>query len=128
METILIVDDEKNYQVVLEALLGPEGYEVITTADARDALSLVRDSDLDLVISDMKMPGMNGMELLEVCQKINPDLPVIIMIAYATIEIAVEVMKKHAYDYIIKPFQNEQLKLTVKKALENHRLSKKTVC
>ncbi len=124
METILIVDDEKNYQVVLEALLGPEGYEIVTTADPRDALSQVRGSDFDLVISDMKMPGMNGMELLEACQKINPDLPVIIMTAYATIETAVEAMKKQAYDYITKPFQNEQLKLTVKKALENHRLIK----
>ena len=65
METILIVDDEKNYLVVLEALLGPEGYEIVTVDNARDALGLIRESDLDLVITDMKMPGMNGMELLD---------------------------------------------------------------
>ena len=81
-------------------------------------------ADLDLVIADMKMPGMNGMELLEECKKIKPELPVIIMTAYGTIETAVEAMKKHAYDYITKPFQNEQLKLTIKKALENYRLIK----
>ncbi len=124
METILIVDDEKNYLVVLEALLGPEGYEILTTDNAPDALRQVREADLDLIITDMKMPGMNGMELLEEAKSIKPDLPVIIMTAYGTIELAVEAMKKHAYDYITKPFQNEQLKLTVKKALENYRLIK----
>lgn len=124
METIMIVDDETNYLVVLEALLGPEGYEIVTSARAHDALEMVRGSDLDLVIADMKMPGMNGMELLEECKKINPELPVIIMTAYGTIETAVEAMKKHAYDYITKPFQNEQLKLTIKKALKNYRLIK----
>jgi len=124
METILIVDDEKNYLVVLEALLGPEGYEILTTDNAPDALRQVREADLDLVITDMKMPKMNGMELLEEAKSIKPDLPVIIMTAYGTIELAVEAMKKHAYDYITKPFQNEQLKLTVKKALENYRLIK----
>ncbi|MBW1900448.1 MAG: sigma-54-dependent Fis family transcriptional regulator, partial [Deltaproteobacteria bacterium] len=124
METIMIVDDETNYLVVLEALLGPEGYEIVTSARAHDALDMVRGSDLDLVIADMKMPGMNGMELLEECKKINPELPVIIMTAYGTIETAVEAMKKHAYDYITKPFQNEQLKLTIKKALKNYRLIK----
>ncbi|NQT55174.1 MAG: sigma-54-dependent Fis family transcriptional regulator [Desulfobacteraceae bacterium] len=124
METILIIDDEKNYLVVLEALLGPEGYEILTTDNAPDALRQVREADLDLVITDMKMPKMNGMELLEEAKSIKPDLPVIIMTAYGTIELAVEAMKKHAYDYITKPFQNEQLKLTVKKALENYRLIK----
>lgn len=124
METIMIVDDETNYLVVLEALLGPEGYEIATSANAYEALDLVRSADLDLIIADMKMPGMNGMELLEECKKIKPELPVIIMTAYGTIETAVEAMKKHAYDYITKPFQNEQLKLTIKKALEKYRLVK----
>lgn len=124
MDTILIVDDEKNYLVVLEELLGPEGYEIITTDNANNALRLIEESDLDLVITDMKMPGMNGMNLLEDAKRINSDLPIIIMTAYGTIEMAVEAMKKHAYDYIEKPFKNEQLKLTVKKALNNYRLVK----
>jgi two-component system NtrC family response regulator len=124
METILIVDDEKNYLLVLEALLGPEGYEILTCDNAKESLRLIRESDLDLVITDMKMPGMNGIELLEECKKAKPHLPVIMMTAYGTIELAVEAMKKQAHDYITKPFQNEELKLTVKKALKNYRLVK----
>jgi two-component system NtrC family response regulator len=124
MDTILIVDDEKNYLLVLEALLGPQGYEIVTANNAHDALRSVREADLDLVITDVKMPGMNGIELLEECKKIKPELPVIIMTAYGSIEMAVDAMKKNAYDYITKPFQNEQLKLTVKKALDNYRLIK----
>ena len=124
METILIVDDEKNYLVVLEALLSGEGYEILTTDSAMAALETVREADIDLVITDMKMPGMNGMALLEECKQLKPDIPVIMMTAYGTIEMAVEAMKKHAYDYIQKPFENEQLKLTIRKALENSRLVK----
>ncbi len=124
METILIVDDEKNYLVVLNALLAAEGYEILTTNNALDGLRLVKEGDLDLIITDMKMPGMNGMALLEECKKVKPDLPIIIMTAYGTIEKAVEAMKKNAYDYISKPFQNDQLKLTVKKALKNYTLIK----
>ncbi len=124
METILIVDDEKNYLVVLEALLGAEGYEIVTANDAKAALATVREADLDLVITDMKMPGMSGMDLLEECKKTKPELPVIMMTAFGTIEMAVEAMKKHAYDYIEKPFENEQIKQTIKKALENYRLVK----
>jgi two-component system NtrC family response regulator len=124
METILIVDDEKNYLVVLEALLSPEGYEIITADNARAALRLIEESDLDLVLTDMRMPGMNGMELLEQFKRIKPEVPVIMMTAYGTIERAVEAMKKHAYDYITKPFQNEELKMTIRKALDNYRLVK----
>jgi len=122
MDTILIVDDEKNYLVVLEALLGSEGYETITVDNAADALEHIRNPDLDLVITDMKMPGMSGMELLEEAKKINYELPVIVMTAFGTIEMAVDAIKKAAYDYITKPFRNDELKLTVRKALEKYRL------
>ncbi|MBP1741137.1 MAG: response regulator [Deltaproteobacteria bacterium] len=124
MDTILIVDDEKNYLVVLEALLSPEGYEIMTSDKAQEALRLIQECDIDLVLTDMKMPGMTGMELLEEAKKIKPEVPVIMMTAYGTIEMAVEAMKKRAYDYITKPFQNEELKLTIRKALENYRLIK----
>jgi len=124
METILIVDDEKNYLIILEALLAPEGYEIITVDNALNALRFVKEMDLDLVITDMKIPKMDGIELLDEVKKIDPDLPVIIMTAYGTIELAVEAMKKRAYDYITKPFMNEELKLTVKKALELYELKK----
>ncbi len=124
MDTVLVVDDEKNYLIVLEALLAPEGYEVITADNPETALRYIRESDLDLVITDMKMPGISGMTILEETRKINPDLPIIIMTAFGSIEMAVEAMKKHAYDYIEKPFKNEALKLTVKKALQNYQLVK----
>jgi len=122
MDTLLIVDDEKNYLVVLDALLSPEGYEIMTADKAQDALRLLQEADVDLVLTDMKMPAMSGMELLEEVKKIKPEVPVIMMTAYGTIEMAVEAMKKNAYDYITKPFQNEELKLTIRKALENYRL------
>ncbi|NLA74625.1 MAG: sigma-54-dependent Fis family transcriptional regulator [Deltaproteobacteria bacterium] len=124
MDTILVVDDEKNYLVVLEALLAPEGYEIITADNPEKALQLIRETDLDLVITDMKMPGISGITILEEAKKINADIPIIIMTAFGTIEMAVEAMKKHAYDYVEKPFKNEALKLTVKKALQNYRLIK----
>ncbi len=124
METILIVDDEKNYLVVLEALLGSEGYEIVTALNAKSAISTAEEADLDLIITDMKMPGMSGMELLEKIKSMKPELPVIMMTAFGTIEMAVEAMRKGAYDYIQKPFENERLKLTVKKALNNYRLIK----
>ncbi|UCG13839.1 MAG: sigma-54-dependent Fis family transcriptional regulator [Deltaproteobacteria bacterium] len=122
METILIVDDEKNYLLVLEALLTDVGYEVITTDSAKDALGLTETHDLDLVITDMRMPGLDGMEFLARLRSRQPELPVIMMTAYATVEKAVEAMKRGAFDYITKPFKNEELKLTIRKAIEMHRL------
>ena len=124
MDTILIVDDEKNYLIILKALLASEGYEVITEVNALNALQLLKETDFDLVITDMKMPKMDGIELLNEVKKIDSELPVIIMTAYGTIEMAVEAMKKRAYDYITKPFRNEELKQTVRKALELYRLKK----
>jgi len=124
MDTILIIDDEKNYLVVLEALLSPDGYEIITSDRADDALQLIRETELDLVITDMKMPGTNGMTILEEAIKVDPDMPIIIMTAHGTIEMAVEAMRKHAFDYIEKPFKNDTLMLTVEKALRNYRLVK----
>lgn len=124
METILVVDDEKNYLVVLEALLSEEGYEVLTTPNPSEALDIINHVDLDLVITDMKMPQMDGIVLLEKIKQINPNLPVIMMTAYGTIEKAVEAMKKGAFDYITKPFENEELKLNIRKAANMYHLLK----
>ena len=107
METILIVDDEKNYLLVLKELLGEEGYEVITAQSVSEALGIFQETELDLVITDMKMPGMSGMALLSALKEKDLHLPVIMMTAYGTVEKAVEAMKKGAYDYIVKPFDNE---------------------
>ena len=122
METILIVDDEKNYLLVLEALLVDAGYEVITSGSASKALEIASSHDLDLVITDMRMPGQDGMEFLAQLGSRHPDLPVIMMTAYATVEKAVKAMKRGAFDYITKPFKNEELILTIRKAIEMHRL------
>jgi two-component system NtrC family response regulator len=129
METILVVDDEKNYLVVLSAFLSEEGYETLTVDNAQHALEIVESTDLDLVLTDMKMPPMDGIELLRRIKEIVPDLPVVMMTAYGTVEKAVEAMQLGAFNFILKPFQNETLKQIVDKAVraygvlkENRRL------
>jgi two-component system, NtrC family, response regulator len=124
METILIVDDEKNYLLVLSAVLEDEGYEVLTALSGREALEIHKTSDLDLILTDMKMPGMSGIELLENIKAIDPDLPVIMMTAHGTVDKAVEAMQKGAYSYILKPFDNDRLIIYVKKAVAMHQVVK----
>jgi len=124
METILVVDDEKNYLLVLSAVLEEEGYEVLTTVSGLEALEIHKSSDLDLVLTDMKMPGMDGIELLEQIKAHDPELPVIMMTAHGTIDKAVEAMQKGAYSYILKPFDNERLTLYVKKAISVYQVVK----
>jgi len=116
METILIVDDEKNYPPILSAVLEEEGYETLTANNGLAALEIIKNSDIDLVLTDMKMPLIDGIELLERIKLTDPDLPVIMMTAHGTVEKAVEAMQKGAYNYILKPFDNEQLIIYVKKA------------
>jgi two-component system NtrC family response regulator len=122
MDTILVVDDESNYLTVMEALLGEAGYEVSTAPSAVEALRIAGASDLDLVLTDMKMPKMSGIELLDELHRLYPDLPVIIMTAFGTVEKAVTAMKKGAFDYILKPFKNDEILVTIAKALEHRRL------
>ncbi|MFZ2448316.1 MAG: sigma 54-interacting transcriptional regulator [Syntrophobacteraceae bacterium] len=122
MDTILIVDDEKNYLLVLESLLSEEGYQVITAEDARNGLDLLREHELNVVITDMKMPRMDGMEFMDRVHLQEPDIPVIMMTAFGSVEKAVAAMRKGAFDYILKPFKNEELKLTIRKAIEHHHL------
>jgi len=124
METILIVDDEKNYLLVLSALLEEEGYEVLTTASSQEALEIQKASDVDLVLTDMKMPGMDGIELLEQIKTRDAELPVIMMTAHGTVDKAVEAMQKGAYSYLMKPFDNERLTLFVKKAIATYKVVK----
>jgi len=106
----------------MEALLGEAGYEVLTAPGGNDALKIAMGADLDLVLTDMKMPRMNGIELLGELRRLYPDLPVIMMTAYGTVEKAVSAMKTGAFDYVLKPFKNEELLLTIAKALEHRRL------
>ena len=122
MHTILIVDDEPNYLIVLSELLHDEGYEVFTADSGITGLNIARKTDLDLVISDMKMPGMDGIELLANLKKFNQHLPVILITAYAEVEKAVEAMHLGAFTYLAKPFSNEQLLASVGKAIEHYGL------
>jgi two-component system NtrC family response regulator len=124
METILIVDDEKNYLLVLSEVLQDEGYEVLTAQGGHEALDIQKSSDLDLILTDMKMPGMDGIELLENIKALDPDLPVIMMTAHGTVDKAVEAMQKGAYSYILKPFDNERLTIYVKKAVSLYQVVK----
>ncbi len=122
MHTILVVDDEPNYQIVLSELLRDEGYEVFTADSGTAALPIVRDTDLDLVLSDMKMPGMDGIEFMKKIKEFNKDLPVILITAYAEVEKAVEAMHLGAFTYLAKPFSNEQLLASIRKAIEHYGL------
>ncbi len=124
MENILIIDDEKNYLLILEDLLTDEGYCVMTAHTAEEGLKVFQEYELDVVITDMKMPGMDGMALLERVHKADPDLPVIMLTAFGSVEKAVEAMRKGAYNYIEKPFKNEELKLTIRKAVDHYQLIK----
>lgn len=123
-EKILIVDDNENILEVVRMRLESVGYEVSTAANARNALDLVKDAPFDLVITDLKMTERNGIQLMEDIQLVNPEIPVIILTAHGSIENAVEAMKKGAYSYLTKPFNDNDLALHVKKALEKQSLTR----
>jgi len=116
---LLIVDDEKNMCRSLEILLSGEGnYKVSSVNNAQDALKFIEKNDLDLVITDLTMPGMNGMELLKEVKRNYPSIQVIMMTAYSTVQSAIEALKIGAYDYLMKPFGDDDLLKAVKKAME----------
>ena len=124
METILIVDDEKNYPPILAAVMEEEGFEPLMANSGEEALAILKHSDVDLVLTDMKMPSMDGIELLENVKQKDPELPVIMMTAHGTVEKAVEAMQKGAYSYIMKPFDNHSLIIYVNKAIAMYRVIK----
>ena len=115
---ILIIDDEKNYLLVLQTLLEDEGYTVTALSDPETALAFLQESEVDVVVTDMKMPRTTGLDVLERVKKQWPYTPVLIMTAFGTIESAVETMKYGAFDYITKPFSNDELLLSIHNAVE----------
>ncbi|MBW2690451.1 MAG: sigma-54-dependent Fis family transcriptional regulator [Deltaproteobacteria bacterium] len=121
-ERILIVDDEDGMRRLLSRVLTREGYETVAVGSGAEALRLVANERFDLVVTDIKMPEMDGLELLAELKEYEPSLLVIVITAYGTIENAVQALRSGAYDYIAKPFENDEIRLTVAKALERERL------
>lgn len=117
-EHILIIDDEKNYLLILETMLQDQGYTLTALEDPETALAFLEESEVDVVITDMKMPGKSGSDILDYVRRNRPYVPVLIMTAYGSIDSAVETMKLGAFDYITKPFSNEELILSVQKAVQ----------
>ncbi len=124
--SVLVVDDEESMRIFLSVMLGKEGYSVHTAADGREAYELFRRRPFDLVIEDLKMPEMDGIELLALLKKEDPRALVIIMTAYSTWDSAVEAMRLGAYDYIKKPFDNRDIKATVARAINLKKLFEAT--
>jgi DNA-binding NtrC family response regulator len=124
---ILIVDDERDICRALEFLLSREGYRIVTADSGQEALRKIEAEDFDLVITDMKMEGMDGLQVLENSLAMRPNLIVVIMTAFASVESAVEAMKKGASDYLVKPFINEDVKMTVRRLLEHKKVVQENI-
>ncbi|MGH9401769.1 MAG: sigma-54-dependent transcriptional regulator [Terriglobia bacterium] len=122
MATILVVEDETKMQRLLELSLASEGYTTRQVSEAETALKLLRQEKFDLVITDLKLPGMDGLEFLQAVKHADAHLPVILMTAFGTVETAVQAMKAGASDYVLKPFSLEEMKLIVRKELNLRRL------
>lgn len=124
MAKILIVDDEKSMREFLSIVLSKEGYTVFTASDGEEALQQAEKDIFDLVITDIKMPKLGGLEVLKGIKEVSPDTIVLMITAFATTETAIEAMKQGAYNYLIKPFKIDEVKLIIRNALEKQSLRK----
>ncbi len=120
--TILVIDDEKNIRTGLQAALEMDGYEVLLAEDGTTGLSLALNNDVDLVITDLRMPGVSGEEVLRRITTETPGIPVIVLTGHGTVENAVEAMRSGAYDFLTKPLNLDRLSLLVKRALQSREL------
>jgi two-component system response regulator HydG len=123
MPRILVVDDDPSNRVTLERLLEREDFEVVHAEHGRAAIEAVRRDVVDVVLTDLKMPGMSGIDVLKAIRTIDPEVEVVVMTAFGTIETAVEAMKEGAYDFVAKPLKRVDLLKTLRKALEKRALS-----
>ena len=119
---ILIVEDEAKMRRLLELNLQEDGFTTLSAADAETGLNLLQNGSVDLVITDLKLPGMNGLEFLQTIKRSNSALPVVVMTAFGTVETAVNAMKAGASDYVLKPFSLDEIRMVVHKELDVHRL------
>ena len=121
---ILVVDDDNNILKVIKMRLEAEGFLVKTTGQVDEAVKMVTDIVFDLALVDLKLPGKDGIELMEDLHHTNPEMPIIILTAYGTIETAVEAMRKGAYTYLTKPFDYQEMLLQINNSVENRMFSK----
>jgi DNA-binding NtrC family response regulator len=119
---ILVVEDEAKMRRLLELQLGEEGFLVHSAADAESGLQFLVREKPDLVVTDLRLPGMSGLEFLQAVKRVNAALPVVMMTAHGTVEAAVEAMKMGASDFVTKPFSLDELVLIIRKELDSHRL------
>ena len=117
MGKVLVVDDKELMRDSVAAILSRKGHAVVTAPDAKAALARIADKRPEAVVTDLQMPGMNGLELLEEIRRIDAELPVVFMTAFGSVETAVEAMRKGAFDYVTKPFSGDELSISVERAL-----------
>ena len=127
-QRILVVDDELDMLMLLRMMIEDStDYEVETTNNPSEALKLLTEKDYNLVISDLKMPGMDGIELFDELREIKPDVPVIIMTAYGSLETSEDAMKKGVADFITKPFRKDSILFTINRVLELARIKQENI-
>lgn len=120
--SVLIVDDEEHIRKILDIMLSKNGYKTAAASNGIEALEILEKRNFDAVVTDIKMPGMDGLELLSRIKEANPDQTVIVVTAFSTVETAIQAMKSGAFDYISKPFKEEEILLILDKALERKRI------
>jgi two-component system response regulator HydG len=120
---VLVVDDDTAHRTMLRTLVGDWGYAIVEADDGEAAIAAVRARPIDLVLMDIRMVRVSGIEALEQIKAINPAIPIVLMTAYASVEMAVDALKKGAYDYLLKPLDFDKLRLTLERALEHIRLT-----
>ena len=118
MPAILIVEDEAKMRRLLELNLGEDGFTTFSAGDAETGLKLLRENPIDLVVTDLKLPGMNGLEFLQTIKRQNAALPVVVMTAFGSVETAVDAMKAGASDYVLKPFSLTEMRMVIHKELD----------
>lgn len=122
LSRILVVDDEESIREFFQIMLKREGYEVFTASNGREGFDFLKKNPVDLIISDIQMPEMSGLELLSKVKELDPEMVVLMITAFGSTEIAVEAMKRGAYDYVQKPFKIDEVKIVIRQALEKRSL------
>ncbi len=126
-DRLLVVDDEPSMREFLEIMLSQEGYQVSTAATGEEGFKIYRTQEFDLILTDVKMPGMSGLDLIREIHSVDPSIPIIAVTAYASADDAIRAVREGAYDYLSKPFQVEDLRIIIRNALETRRLRKENL-